>query len=112
MQIEGDASESPKESYFRKTADSQSVPATSAAPRCAASTPSKNRSPAPADRPFAPVPRPGLRTSAASPDPEMRYPDPDETPGATGAARSGSLPARAPPLQSIPLVPAAGRRPV
>src|SRR5579862_2940300 len=49
---------------FRKTADSHSIPAASALLRCAASTPSKNRFPAPAGRLCAPVPPPGLRSSA------------------------------------------------
>src|SRR5580700_581881 len=40
------------------------MPATSAAPRCAASTLSKNRFPGFVGQPSAPTPRPALRTSA------------------------------------------------
>jgi hypothetical protein len=46
-----------------------------------ASTPSKNRFPAPVGRPFAPTPPPGLRSSAASRCREMRCPALAGTPG-------------------------------
>jgi len=74
--------------------------------------PSKNRSPGSAGRPCAPTPRSGFRTSAVSRGPETHCPAPDGTPVATGARRWGSPPTPAPPLRSIPLVPAAARRPV
>jgi hypothetical protein len=74
---------------FRWTADFQSMPATSAVPRCAASTPSKNRSPRSADRSYVPTPPSGLRTSGVALGPEIRCPDPPGTPAASGAARWG-----------------------
>jgi len=49
--------------------------------------------PAPADPLSAPVPPPGLRPAAASRCREMALPGPSRTPGATGAATFGSLPA-------------------
>src|SRR5579862_2183717 len=50
------------------------MPAASAVARCAASTPSKNRSPGPAGRSSAPVPLCARRPSAACRDPETRSP--------------------------------------
>ena len=73
------------------------MPAASAVLRCAASTPSKNRSPTPADRSSVPVRRPGLRPSAASPSPGTHSLAPAAIHAANGARRWGSLPSPALP---------------
>src|SRR5208283_545060 len=87
------------------------VPAVSAARRCAASTPSKNQSPALAGQSCAPVARPGPPPSAVSPGPETHCRALGETPAASGGARWGSLQTLAPPPRATPPSPTAGSLP-
>src|SRR5262252_251871 len=76
---------------FSQIAAFHSVPAASAALRCAASTPLKNRSPGSADRFFAPVPRFAPPTIAASRRLEKHSPVLGETRAANDAERWRSL---------------------
>src|ERR1700674_2175085 len=82
---------------FSQIAAFHSVPAASAVLRCAASTPSKNRSPAPVGRSSAPPPPLGLLPSAADPGPETRSPVPAGTHAANAVTRWDSLPTLALP---------------
>src|ERR1700741_2499088 len=89
----------------------QSVLAASAALRCAASTPSKNQSPALAAPLCAPVEQPWFPPSAVSPSLGKHCQAHGGIPSASGATDSGSLQKRGRPLRPTFRSPAAEPQP-